>query len=373
MTSQLYNPVPSAASNDDPTQPLARHWTLLLLCPDAFFNENNLSFPLKDKTPSKADTSRQHFGGLHSLGAEINLIAQALGRISERWAEFQSFFDYILDNGRSLFNPSEHDSFLFDNSSFDRSRRYFWAIDCLSEFEQTIANTLHQWDMYREARVDPLLAAGHLPRLDIQQLNNVEKQYRTLASQRSYFHDKLAATRALRDALFSASAVIESRASTHLGENLKLLTFVNIFFLPLSFCTSLWSISARYSKPAFATTIILVALATYFTMFNISSLSTLFRRGYNKHKRSLVSAMKHDRREGWQEMGKRFEVFRPRIGHEMEGSVKPSEWWVALYGVLNLGRVWRGRSRGKQKVGRNSGKGDGRDEEGFREDEGWVL
>ena len=37
--------------------------------------------------------------------------------------------------------------------------------------------------------------------------------------------------------LFNASAVIESRASTRLGENVKLLTFVSIFFLPLSFCT----------------------------------------------------------------------------------------------------------------------------------------
>src|SRR4051812_45042400 len=36
--------------------------------------------------------------------------------------------------------------------------------------------------------------------------------------------------------LFSASGVMESRASTRLNENIKLLTFVSIFFLPLSFC-----------------------------------------------------------------------------------------------------------------------------------------
>ena len=30
-------------------------------------------------------------------------------------------------------DPSEHDNLLFDDGAFSRSRRYFWAIDCLSE------------------------------------------------------------------------------------------------------------------------------------------------------------------------------------------------------------------------------------------------
>lgn len=47
--------------------------------------------------------------------------------------EFQNFFDYALDGGDSLMEPSEHDNLLFDDGAFSRSRRYFWAIDCLSE------------------------------------------------------------------------------------------------------------------------------------------------------------------------------------------------------------------------------------------------
>ena len=37
--------------------------------------------------------------------------------------------------------------------------------------------------------------------------------------------------------LFTASGVVESRASTRLGEIVKLLTYVSIFYLPLTFST----------------------------------------------------------------------------------------------------------------------------------------
>lgn len=36
--------------------------------------------------------------------------------------------------------------------------------------------------------------------------------------------------------LFNASAVVESRLSTRLSQNVRLLTYVSIFYLPLAFC-----------------------------------------------------------------------------------------------------------------------------------------
>lgn len=131
----------------------------------------------------------------------MNLIGQGLERISERWAAFQSYFDYILDGGDSLMQPNEHDNLLFDDGAFSRSRRYFWAIDCLSEFESCISDNIAQWEMYKQARVTPLFSSNILPDLDLTQFRNAERQYHILQNQREYFRRKLASTKALRDAV----------------------------------------------------------------------------------------------------------------------------------------------------------------------------
>lgn len=140
-------------------------------------------------------------GRLSQLGAEMNLIGHGLERISGRWAEFQSFFDFILDGGDSLMQPAEHDNLLFDDGAFSRSRRYFWAIDCLSEFELCISDNISQWELYKKARVVPLLAAELLSELELNQFKNVERQCYILQNQREYFIRRLASTKALRDAV----------------------------------------------------------------------------------------------------------------------------------------------------------------------------
>jgi Mg2+ and Co2+ transporter CorA len=49
--------------------------------------------------------------------------------------------------------------------------------------------------------------------------------------------------------LLDQLTVIESRAATRLGENVKLLTFISIFYLPLAFCAGLWSINNVTAEP----------------------------------------------------------------------------------------------------------------------------
>ena len=175
-----------------------RFWTLLVLAPDHFFNDNNTSFPMGASSPSRAQAFGYALGRLTQPGAELHLIGQGLERIADRWAGFLSYFDYILDGGDFLMKPAEHDNLLFDDGAFSRSRRYFWAIDCLSEFELSITDNITQWELYKAARVSSM---NNLPEYDQRQLAFAERQYRVLQNQRESFRQKLASTKALRDAV----------------------------------------------------------------------------------------------------------------------------------------------------------------------------
>ena len=169
-----------------------------MLAPDRFFNDKNTSFPMGPSSPGRAQAFGYTLGRLTQPGAELHLIGQGLERIADRWADFLSYFDYILDSGDFLMKPAEHDNLLFDDGAFSRSRRYFWAIDCLSEFELSITDNINQWELHKAARVSSI---DHLPELDQRQFVFAERQYRVLQNQRESFRQKLASTKALRDAV----------------------------------------------------------------------------------------------------------------------------------------------------------------------------
>ena len=208
---QIYSPV-SAETLQKPehaVQNSNRYWTLLVLAPDHFFNDKNTSFPMGSSSPGRAQALGYSLGRLTHPGAELNLIGQGLERITDRWAEFLSYFDYILDGGDSLMKPAEHDNLLFDDGAFSRSRRYFWAIDCLSEFEISITDNITQWELYKAAR---LISTKELPEHDQRQLAFAERQYRVLQNQRESFRQKLTTTKALRDAVCSLGSMNRAEA-----------------------------------------------------------------------------------------------------------------------------------------------------------------
>jgi len=176
-----------------------------------------------------------------SMSAQVVMIHQSAIVLESMFVDVREIADYLenmLDIGDNvLYDPNEHDRLLFDDDTFSSSRKYWWAMDMLSTIRQNVEQCLlaHN-EMYNDL-IWPAKMTTPLP----PGLENADRRagiaYTNLQELLKRFVTQQTRVDALRSGLFNASGVVESRASTRLGEIVKLLTYVSIFYLPLSFST----------------------------------------------------------------------------------------------------------------------------------------
>jgi hypothetical protein len=87
--------------------------------------------------------------------AEISCIIYGIADIIYRWAALDEYFEKLLEE--DFMDPRQYAKLLFDDESFSRSQKYFWAIGCLTEFDASITDNIKQLDLYFEARIKPQL------------------------------------------------------------------------------------------------------------------------------------------------------------------------------------------------------------------------
>lgn len=130
----------------------------------------------------------------------------------------------------------------------------------------------------------------------------------------------------------------ETRISTRLGQNVMLLTYVSIFYLPLGFCAALWAIpniTDSATRNPFVITATVVGLATLVVTFNLDIIVGL----YYDQRANLVKEMRLD--DSWKELGTKLQGSSPNRR-------TPPDWWLAVYLIHKLMRV----------VGKKGRKGD---------------
>ncbi|KAL2835987.1 hypothetical protein BJY01DRAFT_252230 [Aspergillus pseudoustus] len=319
------------------------YWVILQLAPSHF------------PQVSQAETTPILDRGGHM--APIGLILQAVEEAANSWNEIAEYLTRLINKRDAILDPQQHDGLLFDDSAFSRSRLYFWAIDCLDMFIPSIMATVREWEHFWEAR-EPVFEAGERIVKEIRaELMHVEQipdgpwdnllplvenhitRLRTTQSRLEILRDQVTA---LRDGLFNASAVIESRAATELGENVRLLTYVSIVYLPLSFCAALWSIDFSYHPLVFTLLTVFLSTATYLIVINLNNVARLSKGVYRRFRARIVHSMVNNQQ--WATVGEAFSQFRP----ERE-NVTPSEWNMLLFLISRLlhrvtsVRLWFGR------------------------------
>ncbi len=335
-------------------------WTMVLMRPNKF--QPPYYFERRDDLPQ---------GHPHEMVDDMADIAhKCLLTVLDRWEVIADYFDELLCEKRALLSPAYHDTLLTDDPALSRSKKYFWAIEFLKELEKSVSDNIRQSDRFLEYFKANPPPRGRLSGSEIERAVNREyesrlkKQYTALAkleALRARFALKREEAVALRDGLFNASTVMESRISTKLGQNIKLLTWVSIFFLPLSFCTvstsrfpfafpptvshelnvvnivgqSLWSISDElFSMSALAATMPAVAILTYIISINLDSI-VLFWASFQRQVQSCFSLSPH--------------------GDPHNANIPPSPWWISALAsaVSRLRRPfpwpWNRRARKKRK------------------------
>ena len=301
-------------------------WTILILEPSSWhYNlENILTAALADESSMQV--------------ALLVIIGYAFGIAVIEWSKMAFYFDTLMGDHKfsqiesTLLSPDKHDALLFDDESFSRSRKYFWVVDALSAFIDSLSDSVLTWERYREDCVAPFLEIEHWRELPtfLQHLKAAETEIGKLISIRSSLEKHLERTKVLRDGLFNASAVIESRAASDLGFHVKLLTYVSVFYLPLSFCTSLWSTTDTFNFQNLAIVMSLVAFATYAIVFNLEHLVQYGSRVYRSYKHRVIRRMATDlHSKTWTNRANRFKQFEPD-----RQSTKPTEWYILWAMIL---------------------------------------
>ncbi|KAL9104976.1 MAG: hypothetical protein Q9163_000148 [Psora crenata] len=240
------------------------HWTILQLTPEGF---------------GKPQSAVGHMDL-----AVLSLVTIALNKVTNRWSELVDFLRTLLEARDSLLDPVRHDHLLFDTEDFSRSREYFWAINCLGEFESSISANIEQWEEFRRhlnhlehghrGRDNQSSASGDGPFNEL--IERSDAYHAQLKRYQRFFQDKRAATLALRDGVCKR-------------------------------------------------------LLTYMIVFNLNLIVRTCAESYRRYKSRLVSRMRNEEDETWKQRGECYDIFRP-----MNERRKPTEWLILTYVLRQL-------------------------------------
>ncbi|RFU29241.1 hypothetical protein B7463_g7108, partial [Scytalidium lignicola] len=201
----------------------------------------------------------------------------------------------ITPSADFMFNSKLRDKLLFEDASFTYSRRYFWAYQTLGIMNQGIKSII---DSYHTSFTDDVWEGQHKsiwPMADgnssrsmyfKKRMRNLrlefEKEIKGLERVAAENDERRKEIRTLRDQLFSGTSVLESRKSVEMsqitvqqGHNIKLLTLVSIFFLPLTFVTSVFGMSNMPTEHQFLSFAIVMTTVCVPFFLLIGSLNTI--------------------------------------------------------------------------------------------------
>ncbi|KAK5109545.1 hypothetical protein LTR62_006896 [Meristemomyces frigidus] len=207
------------------------------------------------------DATRHYVNGVEAF------LITVLGEFRDAQKRFELIYQEItklitppLD---FMFDADIRDKLLFEDGDLTYSRRYFWASQTLALVNESIRNMI---EAYEDGFTDEVWEGSHKtlwPLLEAHSARNIYFKKR-MSSLRTKFSREIENLRkqivendhrreeilTLKEELFKGTSISESRMAVEYtnitiqqGHNIKLLTLVSIFFLPLTFVTSVFGMT----------------------------------------------------------------------------------------------------------------------------------
>ena len=200
--------------------------------------------------------------------------------------------DLVRSPPEFMFKQSIRDRLLFEDDDFTYIRRYFWAQQSLGIMNEDINEMISAYkrtftdDVWNGS--DKIIWPGdetqssryaHWRKRMAALRKDIEHEIRGLEQIDELNDDKIKEITGLRDNLFSGTSVLESRRSVQQqaiavqqGRNIKLLTLVTIFFLPLTFVTSVFGMTnmdPSASFKSFGIVTLVICVPTYILIASV--------------------------------------------------------------------------------------------------------
>jgi len=206
--------------NEHPTR-----WTIIVLAPPQWAymhkysvlgpNPNGLLDTLEEVHSLQLSTASSN--GLPKYEAALQLIIKIISHIESRWRLLSVELYKRLDlESESFLYPEKFVHLLYDDSSFRRSRSYFWAIGCLSAFEGSLNQLCRDLEVFlQNSKVSPAfwvdmpMPHGRHPRIEQLEAEVVEIKKR-LDDIRKQFEKRLDHITSLRDGVSQEATLFTS-------------------------------------------------------------------------------------------------------------------------------------------------------------------
>ncbi|OJD22515.1 hypothetical protein ACJ73_06140 [Blastomyces percursus] len=192
-----------------------------------------------------------------------------------------------------------------DDPQFSLSKTYFWALQTYKLFERTLEKTITTWETFKIDSL-PKIRDGRISSENWDaSVSSIDQSIELLKPKIDRIKRGMQDVRDLRESLQSTAAVFDSRTAVRQGGNIRLLTYITLLFLPLSFGTSIFSMQmiepSTATINAFAITLPVITIVSALLIFNLNSLTAAFDSAVRKGTFGLQRQMRLHHRKEWKQ------------------------------------------------------------------------